>query len=299
MFSKEITSSARFLKMPSETQALYFHLCMNADDDWVVEAFSVMRFVWSPEDNLKLLVAKDFVKVLNDDLVTYITNWKDHNLIRADRKIDSIYKNLLLQILPNIETIVPKKRADVAKRNQEALDNQWTDNGPLSIGQDRIGKGSIVEDSLNTSTKVEEEQSSLMEEEKQDILEWTLFPVDNAPPAPPAEYTPKEITIQIDHIIEKIKESCKKYWVIYWYDSKERKYAKHILSGKFQKECLDQVWLSMDDFIDWIIWLWTKLRFWKIINSPMSLYYNWADNINKSNQQNIPLTPTKRVVILK
>jgi hypothetical protein len=33
MISKSIINSAKFLKMPSETQALYFHLCLHADDD--------------------------------------------------------------------------------------------------------------------------------------------------------------------------------------------------------------------------------------------------------------------------
>jgi len=33
MISNHIVGSAKFLKMPAETQALYFHLCTNADDD--------------------------------------------------------------------------------------------------------------------------------------------------------------------------------------------------------------------------------------------------------------------------
>ena len=64
MFAKTIINSAKFLKMPSETQALYFHLGLNADDDGVVEAFSVMRAIGVSEDSLKILVAKDFVTEL-------------------------------------------------------------------------------------------------------------------------------------------------------------------------------------------------------------------------------------------
>jgi hypothetical protein len=33
MFSKEVTNSDEFLDMPLSSQALYFHLGMNADDD--------------------------------------------------------------------------------------------------------------------------------------------------------------------------------------------------------------------------------------------------------------------------
>ena len=33
MFSKDIVESGAFMEMPLSTQALYFHLGMNADDD--------------------------------------------------------------------------------------------------------------------------------------------------------------------------------------------------------------------------------------------------------------------------
>ncbi len=140
MFSNRITDSAKFLKMPLSSQALYFHLGLHADDDGVVEAFSVMRQTGAVEDDLRILVAKNFVNVLNDDLVAYITDWNENNRIRADRKVDSIYKDLLLEILPNIELTEPKPRADTGKVTGRPMDNQWTDNGPHRLGKDRLGK---------------------------------------------------------------------------------------------------------------------------------------------------------------
>ncbi|KLD61706.1 hypothetical protein WP50_00105 [Lactiplantibacillus plantarum] len=59
MFSNRITDSAKFLKMPLSSQALYFHLGLHADDDGVVEAFSVMRQTGAVEDDLRILVAKN------------------------------------------------------------------------------------------------------------------------------------------------------------------------------------------------------------------------------------------------
>lgn len=97
MFSTKITSSARFLRMSHEAQNLYFHLSMNADDDGVVEAFSVMRLAAVGEDALNELVEKKFVRILNDDLVAHILDWDENNKIRSDRKRDSIYKELLEQ----------------------------------------------------------------------------------------------------------------------------------------------------------------------------------------------------------
>ena len=148
MFSLRIINSARFLKMPVSSQALYFHLGMRADDDGIVEAFTTIRSVGCTEDDLRVLVAKGFVRVLNDDLITYITDWNENNKIRPDRKIDSIYKNLLLEIVPDVPLIEKRERADVKKSGQ-AMDGQWTDNGQPKdgIGKDRICKDSLVKDS--------------------------------------------------------------------------------------------------------------------------------------------------------
>ena len=154
MFSKTITNSARFLKMPVDSQTLYFHLCMNADDDGIVEAYSVLKITGSGEDNLRVLVAKNFIRILNDDLVSHIIDWNEHNLIRADRKIDSIYKDLLLQIVPTVELIEARPRADLKNKN---LDSPRTDNGRTTdgIGKVRLGKVRLGKDN-NTSAETEE-----------------------------------------------------------------------------------------------------------------------------------------------
>jgi len=143
MFNKTIVSSARFLKMPTDSQYLYFQLGMNADDDGIVEAFTVMRHIGSNEDNLKLLATKGFVKVLNEDLVTYILDWQEHNKLRADRKIDSIYKELLVQILPEIKLLEAKKRSDRAGRT---WDGHGTEEDKLS--KDKLSKFNIIKDSI-------------------------------------------------------------------------------------------------------------------------------------------------------
>lgn len=148
MFSKRVVRSARFLKMPSSSRDLYWQLGIEADDDGIVEAFNVMRLIGASEDDLRILVAKNFVQILNDDLVAYITDWNENNKIRADRKIDSIYKDLLLQLNPNVTLVQPKPRADTKKLTGQVVDNQWTSNGPRRIGKDSIGEVRIVEDSI-------------------------------------------------------------------------------------------------------------------------------------------------------
>ena len=146
MFSKRIINTAKFLKMPVSTQCLYFHLGLQADDDGVVEAYTVMNQTGATEDDLKILVAKGFVTVLNDDLVTYITDWQENNKIRADRKVDTVYKDMLLQMLPDVELTETKVRADrkrdIGTSHGQPMDNHGTTNGRQmdAIGKDRIGK---------------------------------------------------------------------------------------------------------------------------------------------------------------
>ena len=98
MFARSVIGSARFLRMPATTRLLYYDLGMQADDDGIVEAFSVMRATGATEDDLRVLASKGFVHVLNADLVTYITDWKRNNLIRPDRYKPSIYHEILVQI---------------------------------------------------------------------------------------------------------------------------------------------------------------------------------------------------------
>nr|DAM04014.1 MAG TPA: hypothetical protein [Caudoviricetes sp.] len=149
MFSKRVIGSARFLKMPISTQCLYFHLGLNADDDGIVEAYTTIKQIGATEDDLKVLVAKGFCTVLNEDLVTYITDWRENNKVRADRKIDSIYKDLLLQIVPDADVQQMANRAD-RKPRVETGDVPGTSPGPHRLGKGRLDKDSIDKDSYHT-----------------------------------------------------------------------------------------------------------------------------------------------------
>lgn len=165
MFSIKLIDSAKFLKMPASTRLLYYDLGMRADDDGIVEAFNTLRMTGATEDDLRILVAKGYIQVLNEDLVTYILDWKEHNKIRADRKVNSLYKDLLLQIMPEVELTIPKPRADRPKRTKDVFgtsQGQPTDSiGQDRIGQDRTGKdrteqGNVskaIEEFLNVSSK--------------------------------------------------------------------------------------------------------------------------------------------------
>ena len=168
MFSGAVIGSARFLQMGQSARLLYYDLGMYADDEGIVEAFTVMRMTGASEDDLKLLAAKGFIVILNAELVTYICDWKKNNMIRSDRRQPSMYAKLLEQfrtgnLLPYLcaESAMPAVCADDDNQPETACqpddyqsapacqpdDNQLTTKRQPSIGKDRLGKVSLGKES--------------------------------------------------------------------------------------------------------------------------------------------------------
>lgn len=136
MFAKSVINSARFLRMPQTARLLYYDLGMSADDDGIVEAFTVMRTTGAAEDDLSILAVKGFVKILNEDLVTYINDWHTNNQIRKDRYNQSQYASLLIEL---------------SNGNQRLTDG--LPNGNQRLTQDSIVKDSIVKGSIEEISK--------------------------------------------------------------------------------------------------------------------------------------------------
>ncbi|CAK1249304.1 hypothetical protein [Fructobacillus fructosus] len=91
MFSKRVTDTDVFLDMPLSAQALYFHLNMNADDDGFVDKVKkITRSIGCRDDDLKLLIAKQFIFGFDSGVVV-ISNWYIHNYIRKDRYHETLY----------------------------------------------------------------------------------------------------------------------------------------------------------------------------------------------------------------
>lgn len=103
MFAKTIIDSDAFLDMPLSAQALYFHLSMRADDDgFINNPKKIQRVVGGSEDDLKLLIAKNFIIPFESGVVV-IKHWRIHNYIRRDRYSETTYteEKALLSIKDN------------------------------------------------------------------------------------------------------------------------------------------------------------------------------------------------------
>ena len=165
MFAKTIIDSDAFLEMPLSTQALYFHLSMRADDDgFLNNAKKVMRMIGANQNDLDLLLVKNFV-IKFEDGICVIKHWRIHNYIQTDRYHETMYKDNknLLNIDENkaytlkntgkklegnriIEVIEPMDTEciqDVSKMDTQVR---------LELGKDSIGKDNKKEKKKKVSS---------------------------------------------------------------------------------------------------------------------------------------------------
>lgn len=139
MMSKSIIKSDTFLDMPATTQNLYFHMLLDADDDGFINApKSIMRMIGAKEDDMKVLVAKQFVIPFESGVVV-IKDWKIHNYIQNDRyKPSTLPERDLLNIQKDKSYTL---KTDVSNVYPNCIQ-------PVSIGKDRLGKVRIGKDRL-------------------------------------------------------------------------------------------------------------------------------------------------------
>lgn len=132
MFAKTIIDSDAFLDMPISARLLYYDLSMRADDDgFLNNPKKIQRMIGCSEDDLKLLIAKNFIIPFESGVVV-IKHWKIHNYIRNDRYKETVYQE-------------EKALLDVKENKAYTL---GIPNGYQMDTQVRLGKDRLVEDSI-------------------------------------------------------------------------------------------------------------------------------------------------------
>ena len=100
MFAKSVIESDAFIDLPISTRLLYYDLSMRGDDDGFVDSPKrVMRVTGASDDDLKLLILKQFLIPFESGVVV-VRHWKVHNRIRLDRYKPTQYqseKDLLIE----------------------------------------------------------------------------------------------------------------------------------------------------------------------------------------------------------
>lgn len=85
MFDNAIINTDKFMDMPLSSKALYFLLGMEADDYGFVSPRRVMKLHNATEDDLKILIAKQYVIYFKTSGVVVITDWKKNNWLDKRR----------------------------------------------------------------------------------------------------------------------------------------------------------------------------------------------------------------------
>lgn len=102
MFSRDVVETDRFLGMPLTSQALYFHLGMEADDAGCVPSpRKVQRAVGCTEGDLKHLASCGYIIPFESGIIV-IAHWKQSNYVQSDR-----YKKRYTRKKP--QSYLPKK----------------------------------------------------------------------------------------------------------------------------------------------------------------------------------------------
>ena len=127
MFNTQIVDSDAFLSMPLSSQALYFHLGMNADDDgFLNNPIQIARTINASQDDMNLLLVKKFI-IRFDSGVMVIKHWRMNNWIRADRKKETVYQNeyRLLNIREDgaytFNNLIEKEKTPLNKGSQPSV----------------------------------------------------------------------------------------------------------------------------------------------------------------------------------
>ena len=141
MFSKKMISSDAFLDMPLTTQGLYFHLCMRADDEGIVDSPNkIMREIGAKQRDFTLLKQKRYILVFDNGIVL-IKHWFIHNTIKKDRYIASTY-------IEELSSVVLKENKAYTERTEIGTEMEPELLQEGSKTERSIGEYSIEEDSI-------------------------------------------------------------------------------------------------------------------------------------------------------
>lgn len=168
MLNKTVVESDPFFEMPADSQALYMHLVLNADDEgFVGNPETIRRMTGFSKDSLKLLIAKGFLISFQSGVVV-VTHWEMQNKIQPSRKTKTIFtdeKGLLLVDEQGKYLIFNNSsepcQQDTDKMSEECQRVADKTSEQVSIGKDSIDKYSIELGKYRESIEKVEDRESI------------------------------------------------------------------------------------------------------------------------------------------
>jgi hypothetical protein len=143
MFDKSIIDTDRFMDMQMSAKAIYFLLGMEADDEGFVSYKKVMRVHGGQEDDMNVLMAKEFVIKFPSGVVV-ITDWNDNNYLDKNRMRPTEYQK-------------EKKLLKLTNNRKYVLNECLTIVQP---GEESIGEKRGVEESISRDFPLKEKRKA-------------------------------------------------------------------------------------------------------------------------------------------
>lgn len=150
MFDRAIIDTDRFMDLSMTAKALYFLLGMEADDEGFVSYKKVMRIHGGNEDDMKILVLKNFL-IHFDSGVVVVTDWNKNNYMDKNRIRPTEYQH-------------EKKQLLLTETKDYVLNNR------LPSIEERRGEERSI-DTLSVDNSLDKEENSKVFEEW-----WTTYP---------------------------------------------------------------------------------------------------------------------------
>lgn len=247
MFSLFVIDSDAFLDMPLSAQAVYFHLCMRADDDgFVNNPKKIQRMIGGSEDDYKLLIAKQFL-IPFDTGVIVIKHWRLHNTIRKDMYKKTLCTQEAAMIEADGTKVYQIKEGTVTGtvriRNVNVTDTVRERDKNVSLREEKLREDNLSKDKIDSKCGnkggmggmeiIQNSSCSLPVKEK--LIEFLRYREEIKQP-----YTDSSTRILVkesfqqeqrhgtDAIVKLIEESIRNGWKGIYFDRLEKQKAQKI-----------------------------------------------------------------------
>lgn len=138
MFAKTVVESGAFYRMSAKAQCLYLHLCMNADDDGLLNnALVICRSLNFSKNILQELLDKRFVLDCGDDVMC-IKHWKMSNTIAKDRYKPTIYQEEYQKLTIKDNKAYTERDNSVSEMYTKSQQNDDEKNTQVRLGKNRL-----------------------------------------------------------------------------------------------------------------------------------------------------------------
>lgn len=165
MFTKDVCRTDRFVDMPLSAQALYFHLCLDADVKGFVSPRIVMRIINATPDDLNVLIGKGFAIPFESGVIV-ITHWNIHNNVRDDREAPTQFQNEFNGLLTTTEG------------KYQLLESSRTTPAQIRLDKIRLDKDSIEREETTLTPRAFSSKKDITDMVLNDISEQYQVPVD-------------------------------------------------------------------------------------------------------------------------